>query len=109
MLSTAEIFVQYSKWHQEAPPLNYGHLLNAVNNGWSRRNIVDFDANIRHQSNAMSSKIETEISLLRDRTGLEQRYKASHDSIIISATVMLLCHIGLRQQETSPGSLPECP
>ncbi|PBK79593.1 hypothetical protein ARMGADRAFT_1069370 [Armillaria gallica] len=82
MLSTAEIFVQYSKWHQEAPPLKYGDLRNAVNNGWSRRNIVDFDANIRHQSNAMSSKIETEISLLRDRTGLEQRYKASHDSII---------------------------
>ncbi len=100
MLSTAEIFVQYSKWHQEAPPLNLGDLLGAVNN-LSYRNIVDLDANIRHQSNAMSSKIETEISLLRDRTGLEQRYKASHDSVIVSATIMLLCHIGLRQQETS--------
>ncbi len=45
--------------------------------------------------------IETEISLLRQRTGLEQRYKVSRDSIILVTIIVLLCHTGLRQQEAS--------
>ncbi|KAK0447825.1 uncharacterized protein EV420DRAFT_1751041 [Desarmillaria tabescens] len=74
ILSTAEIFVQYSKWYQEALPL--GQLSNDIQQPvWNGRDISEFDANMRRQSKNMSSKIETEISLFRDLTGLEQRYK----------------------------------
>ncbi|KAK0447828.1 uncharacterized protein EV420DRAFT_861638 [Desarmillaria tabescens] len=68
ILSTAEHLVRYSKWYPEDMPLNIGQLSNDVCNG------VDI-SKFRHQSRTMSSKIETEISLLRDRTGLEQHYK----------------------------------
>ncbi|KAK0237073.1 hypothetical protein EDD85DRAFT_835988 [Armillaria nabsnona] len=66
MLSTAEYFVQYSKRHQA---LKLGKVLGA-NRGSPHGidGIVDCTGD-------RQTKIETEISLLRDQTGLEQRYK----------------------------------
>ncbi|KAK0476163.1 hypothetical protein IW261DRAFT_1492316 [Armillaria novae-zelandiae] len=66
ILSTAEYFVQYSKRHQS---LKFGKVLGA---GWSSIPIGDgiVDCTGTHQT-----KIKTDISLLRDQTRLERRYK----------------------------------
>ncbi|KAK0216171.1 hypothetical protein IW262DRAFT_1464707 [Armillaria fumosa] len=66
ILSTAEYFVQYSKRHQS---LKLGKVLSTGRGVRSTvEGIVDCTA-------ARQTKIETEISLLRDQMGLEQRYK----------------------------------
>ncbi|KAK0436682.1 hypothetical protein EV421DRAFT_1102775 [Armillaria borealis] len=73
ILSTLEYFVHYSKLHREA--LRDGQLFYNIRYPSARSGEENYDADTRCQSKTMSSKIETGISLLRDRTGLEQRYK----------------------------------
>ncbi|PBK79587.1 hypothetical protein ARMGADRAFT_119309 [Armillaria gallica] len=65
ILSTAEYFVRYIKWHREEA-LHIGRLFSIVRN---------MSTGARPRNKTMSPKIETQISLLRQRTGLEQRYK----------------------------------
>ncbi|KAK0189550.1 hypothetical protein F5146DRAFT_1051509, partial [Armillaria mellea] len=65
ILSTAEYFVQYSKRHQA---LKLGKVLGAYRGLPIGDGVVDC-------TGAHQTKIKTEISELRDRTGLEQRYK----------------------------------
>ncbi|KAK0220414.1 hypothetical protein IW262DRAFT_1556641 [Armillaria fumosa] len=72
ILSTAEIFVCFSEWDDEHLPLS---LLNdsicRIPYGATITNLSKF----RRQFQTMSAKIETEISLLRDKMGLERQYK----------------------------------
>ncbi|KAK0436776.1 hypothetical protein EV421DRAFT_1106440 [Armillaria borealis] len=73
ILSSLEYFVHYSKLDRGA--LRDGQLFDYIRNPSTRNGVANYDADTRCQSKTMSSKIETGISLLRDRTGLEQRYK----------------------------------
>ncbi|KAK0200835.1 hypothetical protein DFS33DRAFT_1081087 [Desarmillaria ectypa] len=86
ILSTAENYVRYSKWYQEESPSDYRKLFGDIRNSLPcGQDNVDF-SKFRHQSKIMSSKIETEISLLRDRTGLEQQYKNFDNRTLLGFT-----------------------
>ncbi|KAK0447831.1 uncharacterized protein EV420DRAFT_861690 [Desarmillaria tabescens] len=72
ILSTAENYVRYSEWDAEN---TIGALSSYVHYSIPRgQDTVDF-SKFRHQCKILGSKIETEILLLRDGTGLEQQYE----------------------------------
>ncbi|PBK69587.1 hypothetical protein ARMSODRAFT_1084876 [Armillaria solidipes] len=74
ILSTAEYFVHYIKWHREEA-LHVGQLFDNIRCPLPPFSGVPNYTDARRHSKTISPKIETEISLLRQRTGLEQRYK----------------------------------
>ncbi|KAK0459939.1 hypothetical protein IW261DRAFT_1614917 [Armillaria novae-zelandiae] len=71
ILSTAEIFICFSEWDDEHSPLS---LLNNINS-FSYMGGAAVHSKFRHRYQTTSSKIETTISLLRDKMGLERQYK----------------------------------
>ncbi|KAK0494580.1 hypothetical protein EDD18DRAFT_1355324 [Armillaria luteobubalina] len=72
ILSTAENFICFSEWHDEPSSLR---LLSDIRNCLPYWYAMARLSECRHQSKTTSSKIETEISLLRDKMGLERQYK----------------------------------
>ncbi|KAK0436781.1 hypothetical protein EV421DRAFT_1106512 [Armillaria borealis] len=81
ILSTAEYFVHYIKWHRE-DALHVGQLFDNLRYPSTCNGVGDY-TNARRQSKTISPKIETEISLLRRRTGLEQRYKGFDNRMLL--------------------------